>query len=321
MSQERVVGVDLGGTKIALGVLDGPNILLKRKVETQAERGPDAIIADIVSIAQGMVSELGGTVGALGIGVPGQIEKGTGSVIFAPNLHWRDVPLKERLEKALNAHATVTNDVKAITYGEFKHGAGVGTSDMVCIFVGTGIGGGIVLGGELLQGSTGSAGEVGHLTIVSGGRKCTCPGSGCFEAYAGGWGIGARTREAVQAQPDLGAVIAGFAQAVNEEISAEHLSKAFHQGDAFAKKLVAETADYLAAGIVSVVNMLNPEMVVLGGGVLDGIPELLELVVRQVPEKALGSATRSLKIVPATLKGDAGIVGAGALAASNKSKL
>lgn len=317
-ASEYFVGIDLGGTKIAAGVFQNGKVLQKHRLETDAERGSGPVIADLVELVRQISRDHGGVLGGVGIGVPGQIETKTGHVAFAPNLHWKDVPLGRELREGLGCSIAVTNDVRAITYGEWTYGAGRGVDDLVCVFVGTGIGGGILVNGELLEGSGGSAGEVGHLTIVAGGRKCTCPGKGCWEAYAGGWGIGARTQEAVAADPTAGAMILEKAYVDNDEVSAKHLSQAFHAGDALAKKLVEETALFLGAGITSLVNILNPQRVILGGGVIDGIPELMDLTKAQVRANALDAANKVLEIVPAALGSDAGIAGSAALAANRK---
>lgn len=309
-----LIGVDLGGTKIAVGLVENGTVKVKRRIETDAERGPEAIVADIAGLAKDLAAEYGTEVRALGIGVPGQVEAGTGLVKFAPNLRWSNVPVGEMLRHALGCAVSVTNDVRSIAYGEWTHGAAQGSQSVACVFVGTGIGGGLIIDGKLQTGAGGSSGEVGHMTIVTGGRKCTCPGKGCWEAYAGGWGIGERVRDAVAADPTLGKTLQELAEKEGEPLSAKHLDAAYHLGDPLAKRLVAETADYLAAGMVTLLNILNPEVLVLGGGVLEGIPELADLAIRQVQVQALQSAVSSVKIVRSSLGSDAGIIGSATLA-------
>jgi glucokinase len=308
-----VLGVDLGGTKIEIALLDFEGqILSSHRYPTSPEKGAEGIITDIIACADQCLDKAAKEAQALGIGVAGQVDL-EGNVRYAPNLGWRNVPLKLKLEKGLRLPVVVTNDVRAATWGEWRYGSGKDVDDLVVIFVGTGIGGGVVSGGRVLTGCTNTAGELGHMTLIEGGRSCHCPNRGCLEAYAGGWAIAARAQEAIQADPQNGKQMASLAGSL-EKITARTVSQAYREGDALAKKLVEETGQYLAAGVVSIVNAFNPCLVILGGGVIEGMPELIRIVDTITRKNALKVAVENLKIVKAALGGKAGVVGAAALA-------
>lgn len=307
------LGVDLGGTKVALGVVaaDGA-VLAARRILTHARRPASRVIDDLVACASSGWADALPASQPVGVGVAGQIGP-AGEVRFGPNLRWHDVPLADRLARGLGRSVSVLNDVQAATYGEWRFGAGRGVDDVVGVFVGTGVGGGVVAGGRLLRGSSGTAGELGHLTVEHGGRRCRCRNRGCLEAYVGGWAIAERAREAIAAEPAAGRELARRAGSAGR-VTAATVEQGFRARDPLSRRLVAETMDYLACGLVSVVNGFNPEVVVLGGGVMEGFGELLPDIARSVRERALEAATRRLKIVPAQLGGESGLIGAACFA-------
>jgi glucokinase len=313
-SPSRSIGVDLGGTKIEAALVDSDGrVLTRHRVETQARRGSGPVIQDAVKAVRRCLDAEGGAA-AVGIGIAGQVDRESGVVRAAPNLRWTEVPLKQEMELALSLPVLVTNDVRAAAWGEWRHGAGVGVDDLVCLFVGTGIGGGVVSGGVMLTGAANTAGELGHTVILHGGRKCTCPGSGCLEAYAGGWAIAARAREACLADSVAGRPLlerAGGADA----ISAESVADLGSRGDPLCLQIMEETAQYLASGLVTAINAFNPKLVILGGGVIEGAPWLLRLVEAAASPRALRTAAGVLSFARATLAGDAGVVGAADMAA------
>lgn len=308
------LGVDLGGTKMETSLVDSTgHILASHRCPTRPERGPDRVITDIIESVNNCLSAAGQSAQALGIGMAGQIEKDTGIVHFAPNLSWHSVPLRARLEEALALPVVVTNDVRAAAYGEWRYGAGQGVDDLICLFVGTGIGGGVISGGRLLEGGSNAGGELGHMTVVSGGRQCHCRNQGCLEAYAGGWAIAERAQEAVRNDPKAGKALVTLAGSI-EKISAATVTEIYTNGDPLARRMVAETAQFLAAGLVGIVNAFNPCLIVLGGGVIQGLPAYISFVERIVHLKALEAALEGLRIVPAALSNKAGAIGAAALA-------
>ena len=308
------LGVDLGGTKVATALVDADGkILAEDTYPTRPERGPDAIIVDIAKCVSERLGPQAGSAAALGIGVAGQVDPANGTVRDAPNLRWHDVPLGAELASALGLPVVVANDVRAATWGEWLHGAGRGLQDVMTLFVGTGVGGGIVSGGRILTGCTNTAGEVGHVTIVTGGRKCTCPNSGCLEAYVGGWAIAEQAREAAQADRAAGRRLVETAGSL-DTITARTVTQAYRDGDPLARRLVENIARHLAAGIVTFVNAFNPCLLIFGGGVIEGLPELVHMVEGPVRAQALGAATQRLRLVPAALGNEAGVVGAAAMA-------
>lgn len=315
-SELPTLGVDLGGTKVETALVDGVgHVLASHRRSTNPQKGAEAVVEDVVTCVETCLGEAGRIAQGLGIGVAGQVDRATGVVRFAPNLGWRDVDLQARLERALGIRVVVSNDVRTATFGEWLHGAGQGVDDMVCLFVGTGIGGGIVSGGQLLDGCSNTAGELGHLTIVTGGRNCHCPNQGCLEAYAGGWAIAERAQEAVRAHPGDGKRLIALAGRI-QDISAATVTQAYSDGDPLAHRLVEETAQYLASGVVSIVNAINPCLLVLGGGVIQGLPEFVPMIENTVRVSALEAAVEGLRIVAAALGDKAGVIGAAALARS-----
>ncbi len=247
-----------------------------------------------------------------------QVDPLRGWVRHAPNLVWRNFALGPALSRRLDLPVRVFNDARAATYAEWTLGAGIGCKDLFCLMVGTGVGGSAVVGGRLLAGGTNAAGEVGHLPIVSGGRACHCPGAGCLEAYAGGWAIAERTREAVRAEPEAGRALVAAAGSV-EAIRAETVFRRARAGDRLAQRLVAETERYLADGAVGVVNAFNPTLLVLAGGVISGRPQFVRVVARAVRARCQPPAA-DVRVVRARLGDLAPAIGAAALAGRTPSR-
>jgi glucokinase len=309
------LGVDIGGTKIETALVDAAGtILISHYRLIDPGKDPSKTIQDIIDSAHICYREAGKTASAVGIGVAGQIDKTNGIVRRSPNLpDWKDVELGAGLKTGLGIPVSINNDVRVITWGEWQHGAGQGLSDLVCLFVGTGVGGGVVSGGRLLEGYSNTAGELGHLTIAVGGRQCHCPNKGCFEAYCGGWAIAERAQAAVKRQPGAGKELVKTAGSI-EKISAVTVSQAYMKGDPLTQKLVKDTARYLAAGIVGIVNAFNPQLIILGGSVILGIPDLVPMAEKRVRNLALPTPVGDLRIAVAALGNKAGVIGAAALA-------
>jgi glucokinase len=306
------LGVDLGGTKINVGLVDATgnplyvhNLLLDSKE-------PDAVIDKILAGVGVCLSKSGQQAQALGIGVAAQVDE-EGVVRTSPNLGWRNVPLKKKLEQKLGLPVYTTNDVRAATWGEWKYGAGKGINDIALLFVGTGVGGGVITGGKILTGCSNIGGELGHMTIAHNGRKCRCPNKGCLEAYVGGWAIAERVQEAIQTMSVEGKTILTIAGSVNN-ITALTLTQAYHRDDLLARVLVQETGRFLATGIINIVNIFNPCRVILGGGVIEGIPELISIAKDIVSASALEPAIEPLQIVKSSLGSNAAVIGAATLA-------
>lgn len=315
ISEGCTLGVDLGGTKIKLALVSGDGrILDQRRLATDAAGGGKRVREQIATACRELQADAETAPAGLGIGVAGQIRAADGLVRFAPNLDWHDVPLREWLEADLDLPVALVNDVRAATWGEWLFGAGRQCEDLVCVFVGTGIGGGIVSGGRVLSGSSNTAGEIGHMTIDLHGPPCHCDNNGCLEALAGGWAIARRAREAVLADPAGGGTLSRLAMEQGSELSAAVVAAALGEGDPLARRIVDDVTRALVAGAVGLVNAFNPRRLIFGGGVIDGLPELVERIDQGLRPRALAAACEELEVLPAALGGDAGVLGAAAVA-------
>lgn len=312
---QYAIGVDLGGTKIELGIVNSRgDVLQHQRLKTLTEQGPQAIENQILESIHLLLQQFHQPIKGIGIGVAGQIDPHTGLVIFAPNLKWHHYPLQANIESALKIPVHVINDVRAITWGEWKYGAGKGCRDLLCIFVGTGIGGGIVSGGQLLRGCTNTFGEIGHLTIDFNGPLCTCGKQGCLEAFAGGWGIATRAQEVILAnhQDNDSQALLKLANGELHGVTAKVVVQAEHQGNQIAQRILQQAKKAFIAGCASLVNAFNPCRLILGGGLIEGMPEMVDSVKKEMPLIALKAATDSLEIVHAKLGKEVGVIGSAA---------
>lgn len=314
----NVVGVDMGGTKTLAAVVDADgNILSTAKIQTQAKSKTSIVIDRIAECIREAIDNAPvdtNSIEAVGIGAPGPLDPDTGVVIFAPNLGWKNVPLKTELETRVNIPTFVDNDVNVGTLGEHTFGAGRSVKDLVGIFVGTGIGGGIILNGKLYHGASKTAGEIGHIIVKAGGPKCGCGNRGCLEALASRTAMTKEFKKAIEKKGkksilsnltggDLGLIRSGV------------LAKALHSNDKLTRKVFKNTTKYLGIGIGSIVNFLNPEMIVLGGGVVEAVGDKFIDNIRKATKKyALPDTLKDVEIVGAQLGDNAGVLGAAALA-------
>ncbi len=308
-----VLGIDLGATKVVSAlVADGGKLLHTSGRVVHANDGPQAVLETLLESAHRCLSGYPVRPTCVGVGVAAQVDPEAGLVIHAPNLRWRNIPLGPWIEERLGLPVLLVNDARAATYAEWRCGAGRGFGDVFGLCLGTGIGGSAVLGGNLVEGSKHAAGEVGHITIVSGGRPCHCPNLGCFEAYVGGWAIAERAREAVRAHPARGTGIVRVAGSVRS-ITAESVFRAGRHGDPLAEELTQETERYLADGVVSVVNSFNPAALVLVGGLVSGLPRLVDGVRDAIRARCQPPAARC-RVRAGELGESAALVGAAVLA-------
>ena len=273
------------------------------------ERIMATVERSVHAVMEGLTTEIS----VAGAGVAAQVDERTGVVLHAPNLGWTDRPFGERLEEMLGVPVRVLNDARAATFGEWKLGAGAGETDLFYLVVGTGIGGSAVVDGQMLRGSKGAAGEVGHMTIVSGGRRCHCPNRGCLEAYAGGWAIAERAQEAARREPKRAGGLLRAAGGTLREITARRVFDAYRARDRLAGRIVRETLEYLADGAVGIANAFNPQLMVLGGGVVEGLPETRAAVERGIRLRCQPPASRA-RVVRAGLGEDGVVIGAAAWA-------
>jgi glucokinase len=315
---EYIIGLDLGGTKISAGALsvDGSQTFGVRSVATQSELGAEGVVDRIVEVIEGVILDTVNETGAtrkdflgIGIGAPGPLDRQNGIVVVAPNLGWRDFPLRDRIKDRLDLPATLDNDANCATVGEWWLGAARGGRNVVGITIGTGIGGGLILNGELYHGSSDVAGEIGHTTIDVNGRLCKCGNYGCLEAYASGPAIATRAREAL-VREDTASMLPSMVDQQLDRITAEVVYDAAKKGDGLANEIVRDTARYLGAGIATLLNLINPDVVVVAGGVTRAGEALFGPLRTETRRRAFKPAVTAARIVPAELPGTAGVVGA-----------
>jgi len=316
--QRYIIGVDLGGTKIMAGALseDGRHHYGMRSVSTNASQGPDAVVERMISLIEGVILDTLEETGAsrndfigVGIGAPGPLDRERGIVIVAPNLGWRDFPLRDLIVDRLGLETTLDNDANCATYGEWWQGAARGSRITIGFTIGTGIGGGIIIDGQLFHGASDVAGEVGHTTIELNGRHCKCGNYGCLEAYASGPAIATRARE-VLVREESASLLPTLVGGRLEDITAATVYEAATRGDAVANEIVRDTARYLGAGIANLLNTLNADTVVVAGGVTAAGDALFVPLRAEVRRRAFKPAVEAARIVPAELPGTAGVVGA-----------
>jgi glucokinase len=295
--------------------MDGGDVLAARTVPTEANRGAKFVVDRMVSMVNDAIDEViathGGTREAfagVGIGSPGPLNRVTGTVINTPNLGWRNFPLRDLIANGVDLPATLDNDANCATYGEWWLGAGRNVNTLIGITLGTGIGGGIVLNGEIFHGVSDSAGEIGHASIEANGRKCPCGNYGCLEAYASGPAISARAIEGIESGVE--SMLLDLVQGKTDEITAATVYEAVVLGDPFANEVMRETAKFLGVGIANVINVFNPDMVVIAGGVTKAGDYLFVPLRAEVRKRAFKSALDVCQITPATLPGTAGVIGA-----------
>lgn len=304
-----ILGIDLGGTKVVSGLVDERGRLLGHSGRhLHANDGPTGVLRTVVASARAALAASPVPPRAVGVAVAAQVDARTGTVVHAPNLRWRDVPLAARVREELGLPVAVVNDARAATLAEWRFGSGHRASDFFCLILGTGVGGSAVVGGRLLEGSTGAFGEVGHLTLVAGGRRCHCPNFGCFEAYVGGWAIAERAQESVRADPSAGAALVAAAGTASA-ITARTVFDLQRDGDPLSGRLVQETQRWLADGVVGIVNAFNPAVLAVGGGLATGLPDALPTIETAVRARCQPSAAAA-RIVPARFGEDAPLLGA-----------
>ncbi|HEY7895971.1 MAG TPA: ROK family protein [Gemmatimonadaceae bacterium] len=312
-----ILGVDLGGTNIVAGAMpeDGSREIAVRSEPTHPERGSEAVVDRIVSMLAQVISDVTETHDAkphdflgVGVGAPGPLDRERGIVVVAPNLGWRDFPLRDAISDRIRLPATLDNDANCATVGEWWRGAAQGGRNVVGITIGTGIGGGIVIDGQLYHGSSDVAGEIGHTTIDSTGRYCRCGNYGCLEAYASGPAIALRAREALER--DEVSALHKMVKGDLDLLTAATVYEAAHRGDALALEVVRDTARFLGTGIANLLNTVNPDVVVITGGVTRAGDRLFEPLRAEVKRRAFRPAVAACRIVPGTLEGTAGVVGA-----------
>jgi len=311
------VGVDLGGTKIMAGVFDTHlKCLTRAKISTKPERGPEAIVGRIARCIVDAADENDLTlkqIRAVGIGAPGAVDPETGKVLFAPNLSWTNFPLKKTLEKELGLPVAVENDCNAAMLGVYETELPSKPRHAIGIFIGTGIGGGIILDGKLFSGFNRTAGEIGHMILEVGGPKCNCGNRGCFEALASRTAIFRRITTAVKGGQKT--ILTEMLGNDLEDLRSGDLRKAIRKGDKFVEKIIEESAEYIGIGVANLINLFNPQVVVLGGGVINALEdEMMAIIVATAQDYALNGTMDGIEIIASKAADDACINGAAVLA-------
>jgi glucokinase len=315
---DHIVGVDLGGTKILSGVFNHSlECVGTAKLSTKSQRGVDKVMERIARCVQDAVDEADLTmkqIAGVGIGAPGAVDFSSGTVIFAPNMEgWKDVQLKKELEKLLGVPVFVENDCNISTLGVYVAELKSKPRSMVGIFVGTGIGGGLIINGELYSGCNHTAGEIGHMVLEVSGPKCGCGNKGCFEALASRTAIFQQIKAGIKDGQKT--ILTEMLGNDLEDLRSGDLRKAIRRGDKFVDRIIESASEYIGIATANLVNILNPEVVVLGGGVIEALAdEMMSVIIETAKDYAMPGTLKGVEIVPSKLGDNAGITGAAVLA-------
>jgi glucokinase len=317
MREQFIIGVDLGGTNVVVGAMpvDGSREIAMRSLATRADLGATGVVDRIATLIEDVILDVRKETGAeresiigVGIGSPGPLDRERGVVIVTPNLGWRNYPLRDEISKRVGLRATLDNDANCATLGEWWCGAAKGGRNVLGMTIGTGIGGGLILDGRLYHGASDAAGEIGHTSIDSTGRRCKCGNYGCLEAYCSGPAIAERAREAIESE-ESPAMLA-MAHGDPSRITAQIVYEAAKQGDLIAREVVRETARFLGTGVSNLINIFNPDTVVLAGGVTQAGDALMTPLWAEVRRRAFKPAVDACRIVLGSLPVSAGVAGA-----------
>jgi len=320
MSKRYFIGIDLGGTNIKFGIVSQKGkILQKGMLSAQADLGRDAILSNIKKAIEKSLTFTRAKkikIKGIGVGSPGTVNLNSGKIEGScPNLpQMVNVNLKGWLSKNLKFPIYVDNDANVMALAESKFGAAKGYKDVLCLTLGTGIGGGIILDGKLFHGSSFASAEFGHMTICYNGRKCNCGGIGCLEMYASAPAMVKDAKRLLHRNKKSG--IHKLIQKDFSKLTTEVIFEAEKKGDVLASDVINQACAYLGTGIASAVNLLNPQVVVIGGGVSEGGLSFIRRIEKEVKRRAFPSATKNLKVVKAKLGNDAGFIGAAMLVES-----
>jgi len=311
------LGIDLGGTKILTAVADAQGKMLSRDHSiTPAKGGPDAVIKSILDSMSRVLTQAGITadsLAAIGIGAPGLSNPETGILYTSPNLPgWKDVPLRDIIEKEMGKKAFLINDANAAAIGELYFGAGRGARNLIYVTISTGIGGGIIIDGEIYAGATGMAGELGHMVIDDEGPVCNCGNRGCWEILASGTALAREARKRIKAGTRTS--ILDYAGGDTEKVTAEVIHKAAQADDNLARELITRTGYYVGVGLANLINIFNPEIIVIGGGLSHIGNMLLEPAYEEARKRAFRQAYDVVRFAHPELGRDSGVLGAAAFA-------
>ncbi|MCM1339384.1 MAG: ROK family protein [Muribaculaceae bacterium] len=312
---KKRIGIDVGGTNVKIALVDeNGKIIYSNSVPTYAKMGYEYTVNNIKQAIRDLMKETNTdstSIDAIGFDFPGQVDYKTGVVKLAPNIPgWVNVPIAQMIEDEFHIPTKIDNDVRCAALGELKFGAGRGCENFICMTVGTGIGSGLVINGKLVRGAANAAGELGHIKLqTQGGPLCGCGDTGCLEAFASGPAIVAMANDYLK-----GGKAAKFSEMAGDgEITPYIVAKAAEAGDPIAKRIFEIIGEYIGLGLTSVINLLNPEKVIIGGGVAESGDLLLDPIRRTVKARAMSVAGNSVEIVQAELGNSAGVIGASML--------
>lgn len=311
------IGIDVGGTNVKIALVDDKGkIIYSNSVPTYAKMGYEYTVNNIKQAIKDLMKETNTTpkdIEGIGFDFPGQVDCKTGVVKLAPNIPgWVNVPIAQMIEDEFHIPTRIDNDVRCAALGELKFGAGKGCENFICITVGTGIGSGLVINGKVVRGASNAAGELGHIKLqMNGGPICGCGDTGCLEAFASGPSIVAMAQDYIKGGKST--KFREMAAAEGGEITPYMVAKAAEEGDPVAKRIFEIVGEYIGIGLTSVINLLNPEKVIIGGGVAEAGDLLLDPIRRTIKERAMVVAGSAVEIVPAELGNSAGVIGASML--------
>ena len=316
---KHYIGIDLGGTNIVAGVVDeNYNIIAKASTKTNCPRPEKEIADDMAKMALQAVANAGLTIDDIewvGIGTPGIANSSTGIIEYSSNLGFNNTPMVKYISETIDKPVFIENDANAAAYGEYVAGAAKGAKNAVCITLGTGVGGGIIIDGKIYAGSNFAGAEIGHTVIEVDGAQCSCGRKGCFEAYSSATGLIRMTKEAIAENPDC--IMAKMAEE-RGKVTARTSFDSMREGDSVAKAVVDKYIKYLAAGITNTINIFQPDVLCIGGGVCnEGDPLLLPMKAIVEQENFARNSEKKTEIVIAKLGNDAGIIGAAFLGNAN----
>jgi glucokinase len=319
MPDKFAVGVDFGGTKISAGVVNletGRLVSASKKKTRQVQEETD-VVKRIISVIDESLNEANidmKKIAGIGIGAAGMVNRQKGILLAAVNIGANDLPLTEPLSRYYGVPSKLGNDVEVATLGELTFGAGQGCDDFVCIFVGTGIGSGIVRNGKIIRGATGTAGEIGHMVLFPDGKQCGCGAFGCLEAYASRTAVAKNIL--VDLQRGIDSVIRDKVDMQKGILRSKAISQAILAGDELVTRAVTDCAQFMGIGLASVVNFYNPQRIILGGGLVEAVDLYLEVAEKEAKRRCLKIPSKKLEVVKAELGDYAGIIGAALLCAN-----
>ncbi len=306
------IGIDLGGTKILIALVNRETgeVVHHVKKKTKKDKGPKNIIRKMVEGIEELIEESSislENIQSIGVGAAGQVDRENGILIGAPNLDCYDLNIREHLSSHFNLPIYLGNDVEIAAMGEMKFGAAKGYDDFVCVFVGTGVGSSIVKNGKIIHGATGTAGEIGHMIVDLNGRQCACGAHGCLEAYASRSAIEKRIEGALR--KGRHSVILDYLEG-GKSISSSMIQKSIEREDELVIQCVNEASEYLSGGLASIINFINPKLVILGGGLVEAVDYFYKNTIKKARAKSLPVPATKIEFKKAALGDYSGVIGA-----------